>query len=230
MKTPVIIASFCLLSLLSNPFYSRAQSRDRSYIRQQISYHGSCRNVAITKYNGDLMLYGRNGWAASGCPKGLTDALDELNDEGEFIDDVQLTEGGRWLILYGNNGIRWNDIPYSLENKLKEWNKNSEVITSVSFNDAGNWIAISQNYISASESYVQEWIAEGMERYGKVWATCVTDDAIVVVYEDGFKTKGDIPTTLMSKLKTTNINVYRLKIAGESWFFSDGQDDYDYHM
>ncbi len=207
-----------------------AQTRDRSYIKQQIRYHNECRNVAITKYNGDLMLYGKNGWAASGCPKGLTDALDELNDDGEFIDDVQLTESGRWLILYGNNGIRWNDIPYSLERKLREWNSQSEVITSVSFNDDGDWVAVSHNYICASDSRIQDWIGEGMNLYGGVWATCITDDAIVVVYEKGFRTLGDIPSTLNSRLKQTSIDVYRLKIAGDAWFFSDGKSEYDYNM
>jgi hypothetical protein len=52
----------------------------------------------------------------------LRNALAELNNENKYIDDVQLTENGRWLILYDDNGIRWNDIPYSLEEKLREYN------------------------------------------------------------------------------------------------------------
>ncbi len=215
----------CLTSTEAN-----AQSRDRSYIREQISRRGECRNVAITKTNGDLMIYGRNGWAASGCPSGLTDALDELTEDGEYIDDVQLTENGSWLILYGNNGVVWNNIPYSLEQKLKEWNRKKEVITSVTFNDAGNWIAVSTEHISASSPEVQEWIAEGMEKYGAVWATCVTDDALVVVYENGYRTIGEIPSTLGAKLNSTTIDVYRLKIAGSAWFISDGKSEYDYRM
>ena len=88
------ILSILLLSILSSSFLG-AQPSDRKFIKQQISKHGECRNVAITEYNGDLMLYGKNGWAANGCPDGLTDALDELNDDNEYIDDVQLTENGR---------------------------------------------------------------------------------------------------------------------------------------
>ena len=217
---------FCTLD-----FYGlSAQPRDRSFIRQQIDRYGECRNVAITKYNGDLMLYGSNGWAASGCPKGLTNALDELNKNNEYIDDVQLTEDGRWLILYGDNGFRWYDIPYRLEQKIREWNSKNEVINSVSFNDDGDWIAVSDNYVSSSDSRLQEWIVDGIEKYGKVWATCITDDAIVVVYEEGFRFLGDMPSTLERALDTTDINVFRLKIAGEAWFFSDGRRRYDYHM
>ena len=226
----LIVSLIFSIALVSVPVEANAQSRDRSYIREQISYHGECRNVAITKRNGDLMLYGQNGWAATGCPKDLTEALHELNEEEVYIDDVQLTEDGRWLILYGNNGLRWNDIPYSLEQKLREWNSKQEVITSVSFNDAGNWIAVSTNYVCASDAKVQEWIREGMEDYGGVWATCVTEDAVVVVYETGFRCIGEVPAELKQKMTSTSINIYRLKIAGDAWFFSDGKSRYSYNM
>jgi len=228
MKTLSYLIS--MLLLLVNYTYMGAQPRDRSYIKKQISFHGECKNVAITKYNGDLMLYGNNGWAADGCPNDLTNALHELNEQGELIDDVQLTENGRWLILYGNNGIRWNEIPYSLENKLRQWNSEGEVILSVSFNDAGDWIAISTNYISASNSNIQNWIAEGMDEYGGVWTSCVTDDAVVIVYENGYKSIGNIPGSLDSELKTTSLNVYRLKIAGDAWFIADKSGNYSYDM
>ena len=224
----LVIIAFMLF--IAVPSDADAQGRNRNYIKERIREYGECRNVAITKRNGDLMLYGENGWAASGCPKELTEALRKLHDNGEYINDVQLTENGCWLILYGDNGIEWNDIPYSLEKKLREWNNNLEVITSVSFNDDGDWIAVSENYISASSTEIQDFIAEGMDSYGGVWATCVTDDAIVVVYEEGYRTVGNIPSTLMDKLKSTSINVYRLKIAGEAWFLSDGKSQYDYNM
>lgn len=225
-----LLTIIAFMLFIAIPSDADAQGRNRNYIKERIREYGECRNVAITKRNGDLMLYGENGWAASGCPKGLTEALRKLHDNGEYINDVQLTENGCWLILYGDNGIEWNDIPYSLEKKLREWNNNLEVITSVSFNDDGDWIAVSENYISASSTEIQDFVAEGMDSYGGVWATCVTDDAIVVVYEEGYRTVGNIPSTLMSKLKSTSINVYRLKIAGEAWFLSDGKSQYDYNM
>jgi len=207
-----------------------AQVNNRNFIKEQIAKQEECRNVAITKTNGDLMLYGKNGWAAYGCPESLTETLDELTEKGEYIDDVQLTEEGRWLILYGNNGFRWNDIPAGLEEKLREWNDKEEVITSVSFNDAGEWVAVSTNYISASDNKIRDFVSDGMNKYGGVWTTCMTDDALVVVYEKGFRTIGEIPSTLDESLNSTSIDVYRLKIAGDSWFFSDGKSLFEYHM
>lgn len=127
MKRNVLRLAFIPLMMLLSVTLVSAQARSRSYIREQITENGQCRNVAITKYNGDLMLYGRNGWAASGCPTALTNALNELNDESEYINDVQLTESGKWLILYGDNGCRYStNIPYSLEEKLKEFNEDGE--------------------------------------------------------------------------------------------------------
>ena len=216
--------------LAAASFVMCAQPRNRNFIRQKIREHNQCRNVAITQYNGDLMLYGQNGWAADGCPKGLTDALHDLNDKKEYINDVQLTEKGNWIILYGKNGFRWSNIPYSLEKQLRRWNYLEATVNSVTFNDSGDWILVSSKYIRASTPDLEKWINEGIDEYGKVRAACVTEDACVVVYQKGYKVIGNIPSTLIDKLKTTNLNVYRLKIAGESWFMSDGERHYDYNM
>lgn len=153
----------------------------------------------------DLALNGKNAYAASGVPDGLLKALKELNDEGEFIDDVQLTEGGRWLILYGDNGFRWNDIPASLEKKLREYNENEEVVTSVTFNDKGGWIIISTEHISASNTGVYDWIEEGMDKYGALWAAHMTNEALILCYENGFRHSGNIPEKVKRKLGETNI-------------------------
>ena len=207
-----------------------AFAQSREFIRQEIRKQGQCRNVAITEYNGDLMLYGRNGWAVYDCPSSLTTALRELNNDSEYINDVQLTNNGKWLILYGNNGLRWNDIPYSLESMLRKWNADHEEITSVSFNDSGDWIAVSTEHIAASSDAIQDWMAEGMREYGKVWATCITENAIIVVYARGYKFYGDIPYSLERRLDNVDFNVYRIKIAGDAWFISDGVSKNDYNM
>lgn len=226
----ILAAAALAASVLLGGHPASAQSTGRDYIKEQISLKGSCRNVAITCTNGDLMLFGNNGWAASNCPEGLTDALDEINEKGEYINDVQLTEEGRWLIIYGDNGLRWNDIPYSLELELRAMNAAQEKIASATFNDSGDWIIITDNYISCSSDYLDEWVSEGQETNGSAWTACITEDAVIVVYEYGYKTLGNIPETLGEALRSTEINVYRLKIAGQSWFFSDGQEEYDYYM
>lgn len=68
------------------------------------------------------------------------------------------------------------------------------------------------------------------DKHGMLWAACVTDDAIVAVYESGYKMLGEDPESLKKALKETHLDVYRLKIAGESWFFADKDGHYRYSM
>ena len=164
------------------------------------------------------------------CPEDLDATINELHAANELIDDVQLTESGKWLILYGDNGFRWNEIPSSLEAQLKKYNNDGEVITSATFNDDGDWIVITTNYFCASDAEVQNWLKEGNQKYGKIWAACVTDDAAVVVYENGYQFLGEIPESLQKALDETELDVYRLKVSGDSWFFADQEGTYQYDM
>ena len=207
-----------------------AQVESREYIRKAIEEWGECRNVAITETNGDLALYQDNGCAYNGCPEDLTEILKELNEKNEYIDDVQLTEKGKWILLYGDNGLRWSNIPSSLEARLKEYNEKAEIITSVTFNDAGDWIVVSTNYFSASDPEIEKWLKEGNEKYGKLWAACVTEDAVVTVYEEGFQFTGNIPDSLQKALENTKLDICRLKISGSSWFFANKEGEYEYDM
>ena len=227
-KTHVIIVLAMIVGLFVTT--STHGQAGRSYIREQISNSRACRNVAITKANGDLMLYGDNGWAGAGLPNGLPEALNALNKEGQYIDDVQITEEGRWLILYGDCGFKWNDIPYSLEQKLREYNNHTEVVTSVTFNDNDDWILISRNYYTSSDERISAWLKEGATQYGQLWAACVTDDAIVAVFERGYSFLGNVPQSLQKELDKTKLDVYRLKIAGSAWFYADFKGNYRYNM
>lgn len=219
-----------ILVLLLCSAYNLTYADSREYIRGKITEWGVCKNVAITETNGDLALYGDNGWAGSGLPRELSDALHELHDNGETINDVCLTENGRWLLLYGNNGFRWEGIPYSLENKIREFNLDREVVISVSFNDSGEWIVIGEKHYAASSTELLNWLSEGADMYGMLWSVCITNDAAVACYEKGYRSLGDCPSLLMSRLQEADFNVYRIKIAGESFFFADKYGRYDYRM
>lgn len=211
----------------SNNSYSHTP-RDRSYIKRKIQEWGSCRNVAITSSQGDLALNENNAWAGTALPKDLTDRLNKLNREGKFIDDVQLTESGRWLVLFENNGFAWNYIPPALERKLREFNKAKEVVTSATFNDKGDWILISTEHVSASHSRIQEYLREGIESFGQLWAAHLTNDGLVLCFERGYKFLGNVPEALKQALDNSNLDVYRIKFtAGGAYFFADKYGNYD---
>lgn len=220
---------FFLAALLLFTATSTAQN-SRQVIKDAIANKGECRNVAITATGGDLMLYGRNGYASSGCPSSLTDKLYKLNEDDDYIDDVQLTEDGSWLVLYNDNDAAWYGIPYSLEQKILEFHNEGEIINTITFNDEGDWIVISDAMYSASSDDLLEFLEEGESEYGELWTAHLTNNCLVVVYERGYKWIGDIPASLKEAATSVTFNVYRLKFAGTSWFMADKEGHFRYFM
>jgi hypothetical protein len=216
MRRPFFLAFFCFLLTLSS------FGQNRSFVKDKIREWDECKNVAITMSGGSVVLKGKNSWAASGAPKAMTDRLTVLNERNVLIDDIVLTENGKWLILWGNNGIHSYGCPLSLDKKIRQWNSDKEVIYSISFNDKGQWIMISKNKVAASSSDILEWIQQGESEYGKVWAAHITNTGRAVVYSNGYKFMGEVPNNLLDKLKSTNLNVFRLKFLQDgSYFISD---------
>lgn len=220
----VLFASFILIGI------SASAQNSRAYIRDYIKQWGECRNVAITKTNGDIALYGKNGYAYSQIPNGLSEVIKRLNKEEETIQDIQLTDAGRWLILYGDNGMEWYGIPDDLEETIRKYHGQKEKFNTVTFNDDGDWVVVTTEHISASDDAILEWLKEGLDEYGALWTACVTDDGLVVVYERGYQFLGNVPNDLKQALRESNLNVFRLKISGDAWFFADKNGTYRYNM
>lgn len=203
----------------------------REYIRRTINEWGSCRNVAITSYGGDIALNESNAYAYKNIPDGLAESIKDLHDKGEYIDDIQLTEEGSYLILYGNNGVVWKGLPESLEDKIREYNENKEVITSITFNDDEDWIIVSTEHICASSTEIQDFIKEKMDEYGGLLAAHLTDDGLVLCYEKGYRFLGNVPEGLKQALRDCSWDVYRIKFTSQgSYFFADKKGRYQYNM
>lgn len=227
-RTAFIVA---LMTVFTVSLFAQ-NSRGRNYIKQNISEWGGCRNVAITDTGGDLALNGKNDYAyTAGIPQALADALEKYHDDDDYIDDVQLTEDGEWLILVGKNGCQWSNIPSKLESKLRQWNEAEETITSVTFNDDGDWIAVSTDHVASSSTDMDDWIKEGIETHGQLWAAHLTNDACVLCFENGYKFLGNVPQKLKDALKATKYDVYRIKFTKEgSYFFADQEGHYTFWM
>ena len=83
----VIVKSMLLVLAMSLTATSVSAQRDRKYVKNQIEKWGKCKNVAITKTNGDVALYGKCGYAASNVPTGLSNKLKELNLPFEIVSE-----------------------------------------------------------------------------------------------------------------------------------------------
>lgn len=230
MRRHLLKSVLLLMAMIMTATSVNAQ-RDRNYVKNAIKRWGSCKNVAITKTNGDVALSGRNGYVASNVPTELLNKLKELNKSNLLIDDVQLTESGRWCVLYGKNDATWtNNIPANLASKIREFHSSNYMVRSISFNDYGDWVIVSDEYYATSSSDLTNWLRNGSNKYGRLWAVCITDDAAVAVFANGFCVRGNVPEDLLSALRSTSFNVYRLKISGSSWFFADENGNYRYYM
>lgn len=80
---------------------------------------------------------------------------------------------------------------------------------------------ISDEYIRASNAELRQWIVDGIENMGKVSTPCISENAVMVVCEDGFRYDGNVPADLLEAIRNTDIHIFRIKISGQSWFFAD---------
>ncbi len=219
---------FLLLMAVATPIFSQDS---RSYVKQCIKQHGQCKAVAITQNFGDVVLYGKNGWACKNCPVELRDALKQLSERGSTINDVQLTEKGHWLVIFDGNGYKHSaGLPTAFISKLREFNLNHETIISAPFNDEGEWAAITQQHLSASSPNLLSWLQDGISSYGRIISATIVDNAVVAVYSGGFKFLGSVPQTLKNALKQSGMSVVNVRISGEHWFFVSKDGKFQYFM
>lgn len=230
MEQPAARVAWVGLLMILGTLTLSAQGRD--YIRDAIKEWGECKTVAITDRGGDVAVYGSNGYATAGAlPPALIRNLKELHGADETFTDITLTEEGSWLILYGLNGIAYEGIPKSLEREMRTYHDRGDRITSIALNDEGDWIIISKEYYTSSDEEIQSFIADGAEKYGLLYAAHLSDDGLVVVYENGYKFLGNVPSDLIEILTSEPKNVYRVKFTPKGHFFiSDRKGWYRYKM
>lgn len=224
VKSLLLVAVLAMTATVMN-----AQGREP--LRRAIQRWGGCKNVAITRTNGDVALNGRNNYVTSATPQDLNSKLRELKRNNHLIDDVTLTENGKWVILWDTNDASWSSgLPQQLVNKINDYHSKGYVVRSITFNDSGDWVIVSDEYFSASSTELTNWLQGGTENYGKLWSVAVTDNGAVAVYDRGFRYRGNVPEDMKRALRETSYDVYRLKYAGSSWFFADTDGNYRYSM
>lgn len=222
-----VFLSVVLFVALTMPNTTMAQN-SREYIRKKISQKGQCRNVAITNFGGSVMLYGKNGYAYKDISPLLASKIKNLATERKYIDDIQLTNTGSWIILAED--VVWYDIPAGLEKQLKNFYNLGEKITAVTLNDYGEWIVVGTKEIAASSYKYINWLKDGISSYGNLRTVHMTDDAIVAVFERGFKYGGETPQSLIKAIKEADFEVYKVKFVGKSWFIASKNGKCKYYM
>lgn len=221
---------FVMLTLLAN--IATAQPTDRHFIKQRIKEWGSCRTVAITRTGGDLAISGKNTFASNGIPDELYNKLKSLKEQGSYIDDVILTEKGCWIVLYDKNDATWSaGIPIALRDAILDFHKKDYYVRSILFNDDMKWVIVAKEQFLTSDAEMTAYLKEKSEQYGALWSVTLGENGeYFAVYESGFAKQGTFQEDLMDAIRNTDLDYYRVKFAGASWFFADEDGEYKFSM
>jgi len=212
-----------LLSLLAFTCIALSSARDRFYVKNCIDRWGSCRNAAITDRGGDIAFVGTNKCAYDRIPTSLARQIDNLNDSAFFINDVQLSEKGRWFISYGDGRMRWHRIPSMLKNCLYELMADRHVIRSVTFNDHSDWIVVYDNgLVRSSFIRIDDWVNEGVRKHGALRFAQINNEGMILAFERGYMYLGNVSQKLKDALREADFDVTVIKFTPEgAYFFGD---------
>ncbi len=226
IKTTGILSAMALFLVTS----LSCLAQDFSQLKSTIDNTGSCRIACITNSGACFMVAGPNGSARYNCPTELNNAFQNINSAGHTIVDAQITEQGAWVVLYGANGYATSGVPQSLNNKFKELNAGGYTFLSVAINDLDEWVVVTTTNISFSDNDLRNAIMEDTGSYGGVGSVCLNDDAMVVVYQNGYSTYGEVPSRLSNALSSSGINAFNITLAGDKWVICDANGSYSYYM
>lgn len=228
LAVPFLCLSSCVVPTAGGG--SGSTGLNRNYIKNAITQYGSCHNVSLTRTNGDVMLYGKNGYAGQNCPTAMLSELKRLRNKGARLKDVQLTENGNYCILFNRNDCSWNHVPSGLRSKILEYKRKNYEVTAVAFNDRYDWVIVAKNVYACSNTALSANLRESGKKYGRLLTVCMTNECTIAVYQGGYRFIGTIPAGLKAALNSAPFDVRVVKVAGTAWFISDGSGRYKYHM
>ena len=226
-----VIKRLMMVLVMSLTVAAVSAQQDHQTLKRTIKKWENCKNVAITNTQGDVALRDRNEYAADRVPASLLSVLKNLRGKKELIDDVEITEAGRWCVLYGQNETSYSDdIPEDLKESIADFKNRGYAIRSITFNDRNEWMIVSDKYFAASSIDLSRWLKEGLDKWGNLWAVDFSDAAAIAIYEKGVRYRGNVPESLRSTLLKTSTEIYRLKVAGSNWFFADSVGKCSYSL
>ena len=226
MKRLLLFAAITIASVTASV------GQSRYFIKECIREWGACREVAITDKGGDIALNGTNQFAHDGISKTLAKNLQNLHDSAYQINDVQLTEKGRWLINYGNGLLRWHKIPVMLRNSIFELIASGQQIRSVTFNDDSEWIVVSdKGDVRSSFIKMDDWVEAGRAKYGALRFAQINNEGMILAYERGYMYLGNVSQKLKDALRAADFDVTTIKFTPQGAYFFAGKDgSYIYNM
>ena len=226
MKKLFFVLAFVFYTLFS----VFAQSSNSNFIHDYLTKNPSCKSGALTDYSGYIILSGKNTAAWSGIPQSLIDYLNNEYYAGRTVDDVCLTERGNWFCvgdkLYGQG------YPQSMWTKMDDFLCQGDRINCITFNYYGEWIIITDKHFCASDNSIQDLMMEASKSYGFIHTASMNNSGLIIVGNDGFKSRWYIPDSLDKYLRyDQSFYIKYIKFTEKgSWLVTDGYSRYCYSL
>ena len=188
--------------------------KSRSEIRNSISEWGECKGGCITNNCGSVALYSANGYSYCGnCPQQLVIALKEKNGEGLSLNDVTITDQGKWLLIFDNNKFIGQDVPQGMQTQLNAiYNTTpADTIQSASFNDASEWAIVTRKYIYTSSENFTSILRKNINSYGRLNTVSIFNGGFVACYKSGSFCFGNVPAVVNSAIQSFKYYPYIVK-------------------
>lgn len=206
-----------------------AQSKNANYIHSVLEDWQSCKTGALTDNSGYVAVskYNMSVWA--GVPRDLSDYLKNVTGR---IDDICLTENGRWIVVGDEIQTGGGGVSNSLWNVIRNFVGQGDRITCVTFNDYDEWIVITDKHLQASNQTIQDNLVSTSRKYGFIKSACLSNNAYVIVASDGYFKHGKIPSGLENYLdnNATSDTAYVKFSDGGSWLICTETQAYHYEL
>ena len=163
-------------------------------------------------------------WPSPTKATNLAKQIDNLNDSAYYINDIQLSEKGRWFISYGDGLMRWHKIPAMLKSCLYELIADRHTIKSVTFNDHSDWIVVYDNgQVRSSFSRMEDWVNDGSAKHGTLRFAQINNEGMILAFERGYMYLGNVSQKLKDALREATFDVTVIKFTPEGAYFIGDQ-------
>lgn len=179
-----------------------------------------------------VVIYGNNGYAYTGrTTDALKNKIVELNKANSKIDDVCVTDNGRYCLIWGDNGYAASG-PTEFLNKLEDFNHRKETIRSVALTDGGTWAIVGETNTSCANTTLLQFVIGARDKYGTIYSISLFNmGAIVVCCERGVAWNNMVPNKVIEEIKNANFSVRYVKFTTNGKFIiTDGDKTSRYNM
>lgn len=191
------------------------------------------RNGTLAERSGaGVVIYGNNGYAYTGStPEALKNKIVELNKANVKIDDVCVTENGRYCLIWGDNGYAAKG-PQEFLNILEDFNHRKETIRSVALTDGGAWAIVGETNTSCANTTLLQFVNDARNKYGTIYSISLSNmGAIVVCCERGVAWNNMVSNNVVDEIKKANFSVRFVKFSTNGKFIiTDGDKTSRYNM